>query len=58
MVEQGNSIDIEGFSTLVNACNHLWNDGILKKITDCLTKPVADISERLGETSDKYRAIG
>lgn len=57
-VEKGNSVDIEGFSTLVNACNSLWNDGILKKITDCLTRPVADISEYLGETSDRYRAIG
>jgi len=56
--EKGNSTDFEEFSTLVNACNSLWNDGILKKITDCVSKPVADIAEHLGETLGKYRAIG
>ena len=56
--EKGNSIDFEEFSTLVNACNFLWNDGILKKMTDCLTRPVEDIYEHLGEMSDKYKAIG
>lgn len=57
-IEKGNNITADELSTAISGCKSLWSDGIIKKLTDCLTKPIADISEYLGEISGRYEPIG
>lgn len=57
-IEQGNNVPTEEVSALVAASKNLWGNGITRKLTDCLTKPITDISECIGMAAGKYESIG
>lgn len=56
-IEKGVAVTTKELSAASDSCETLWDEGIIKKLTDCLTKPIADISEYLETVPDKYKSI-
>ncbi len=56
-VEKGNHIAPNDLLAVINACESLWDVKIIKKLTDCLTNPIADITGLFGDTPDRYESL-
>jgi len=57
-VEKGIDITVDELLAAITGCKDLWGDSIIKKLTDCLTKPITELAEYLGDASKKHEAIG
>jgi hypothetical protein len=56
-IEKGSNISADELLAAITSCKDLWVDSIIKKLTDCLTRPIAELSEYLGEAPNKYESI-
>jgi hypothetical protein len=57
-IEKGSNVTADELLAAITGCKDQWGDSIIKKLTDCLTKPMAELSEYLGEASKRYESIG
>lgn len=53
-LEKGVAVTSEELLAATGSCEVLWDRGIIKKLTDCLTSPIADISGCLETAPDTY----
>ena len=67
-VEKGVFVSTEEIKAIVDACEILWDEEAvnkkgaskqptIEKLTDCLTKPIADFSDHLNAAPDNLKAI-
>lgn len=56
-IEKGAAITSEELSKAVDSCEDLWDEGIIKKLSDCFTKPIADIAGYLEAVPEVYKSI-
>jgi len=55
--EKGVAVISDDLLSVVDSCESFWSEGIIKKLNDCLTKPIADISGYLGTAPNSYTSI-
>ena len=56
-IEKGIAVTSDDLLSVVDSCESFWSEGIIKKLNDCLTKPITDISGYLGTAPDTYTSI-
>lgn len=56
-IEKGIAVTSGDLYSVVDSCESFWSEGIIKKLNDCLTKPITDISGYLGTAPDSYTSI-
>ncbi|SNB46413.1 hypothetical protein [Geobacter sp. DSM 9736] len=67
-IEKGHSLSADEIKSVVDACEDLWAEVVkgkkggrkqptIEKLTDCFTKPVADITDFLDAAPDNCKAI-
>lgn len=67
-IEKGHSVSADEINSVVDACEDLWAEVVtgkkggnkqptIEKLTDCLTKPLADITDFLDAGPDNCKAI-
>ncbi len=67
-IDKGVAVSAEEIKSIVNACEALWEEEVtnkkginkqpfIEKLTDCVTKPIADFSDLLNDAPDNCKAI-
>lgn len=56
-IEKAVAVTSDDLLSVVDSCESFWSEGIIKKLNDCLTKPITDISGYLGSAPDTYTSI-
>jgi predicted nucleic-acid-binding protein len=67
-IDKGVAVSAEEIKSVVNACEALWEEEVankkginkqpfIEKLTDCVTKPIADFSDLLNDAPDNCKAI-
>lgn len=56
-IEKGIAVNPDDLLSVVDSCESFWNEGIIKKLNDCLTKPITDIAGYLETARDVHPSI-
>ncbi len=56
-IEKGIAVTSKDLLSVVDSCESFWSEGIIKKLNDCLTKPIADIAGYLETARDMHPSI-
>lgn len=56
-IERSVAVTSEELSSAVGFCEELWDEGVIKKLADCLTKPIVDIAGYLATVPEEYQSI-
>lgn len=56
-IEKGIAVTSDDLLSVIDSCESFWSEGTIKKLNDCLTKPVIDISGYLGTAPDTYTSV-
>lgn len=55
--QKGSQIDFSELKTIISKSTSLWSSSIIKKINDCLSKPVQEVKELLDTVPDRVLSI-
>lgn len=57
LLQKGSQVDISELKTIISQSKSLWSGSIIKKINDCLSKPVQEVKGLLGIVPDSVLSI-